>query len=546
MQTLKNASAVALLIGLGALTAPAAQAFQAGGDDPAEAPKRTLDEAAAELADEVRATEKELAELRRGNTEALVGLRERVGELRQELLAAESANRDAQRLRNQDATELVTLTQRIDSKKKRSSSIGANLAQYIGNFEVRVNQVELQAYEDVIQAAKDAPGDDELTQTEVFARQLAVLEAGFDRIAAMTGGKILTGEALDPDGAVRKGTFYVLGPFAAFLSEDGTVAGPVVRGVNQGYPSVKRYPRPEDEVAARAAITGGSGMLPIDITGDKAIKIASTEDSLWEHIQKGGAIIYPILLMAALALLVALYKWISFLFVRKASRKQVSSVIAAVRDGDEDSAKRRVREVRGPVGEMLTAGVETMGRSRDLMEDTMFERVLDRKERLNKALPFISVCAASAPLLGLLGTVTGIINTFKQITVFGSGDVKSLSGGISEALITTKFGLIVAIPSLLIHAYLSRRARGFVTQMESNAVRFANEVARSETFGEPAEARRQVTYYGGGQVTPEHDVVRGQVSDILTDILGPLSNDPQTVSAPNAGGGESNGSHGNG
>jgi len=545
MNTTKITTSVGALL-LGALLAPSAAALQQGGqgDGAAAAPQRTLEQATAKLADEVRAAEVELRELRARNTEALVGLRERASELRQELLAAEAANREAQRLKNQDAAELVQLTTKIDAKRKRSSSIGANLAQYLGNFEVRVNKVELQHYEDLIQAAKDAPGDDDLTQSEVYAQQLAVLDAGFDRVEEMTGGRILTGEALDPDGVVREGTFFVLGPLAAFLSDDGTIAGPVVVGPNQGYPAVKEYPVEEDETAARAVIQGGSGMLPIDITGDKAIKIASTEDTLWEHIQKGGAIIYPILLMAALALLVAVYKWISFLFVRSAKRKSVNAVIAAVRDGDEESAKRRVREVRGPVGEMLTAGVETMTRSRDLMEDSMFERVLDRKERLHKALPFISVCAASAPLLGLLGTVTGIINTFKQITVFGSGDVKSLSGGISEALITTKFGLIVAIPALLIHAYLSRRARGYVTQMESNAVRFANEVARSEKFGEPAEARRQVAYYGGGQVTPEHDVVRGQVADILTDILGPLSNDPQTVSSP-AAGGESNGSKGN-
>jgi len=81
--------------------------------------------------------------------------------------------------------------------------------------------------------------------------------------------------------------------------------------------------------------------------------------------------------------------------------------------------------------------------------------------------------------LGLLGTVTGIINTFKLITVFGTGDVKTLSGGISEALITTKFGLIVAIPSLLLHAFLSRKARGVVDQMEKAAVAFINQVSKT-------------------------------------------------------------------
>ena len=128
---------------------------------------------------------------------------------------------------------------------------------------------------------------------------------------------------------------------------------------------------------------------------------------------------------------------------------------------------------------MLTKGVSIIDEPRELVEETMYETVLTTRLKLQGFLPFIAICAASAPLLGLLGTVTGIINTFKMITVFGSGDVKSLSGGISEALITTKFGLIVAIPSLLLHAFLSRKAKRIVDQMEKTAVSFTNELGRA-------------------------------------------------------------------
>ena len=98
-------------------------------------------------------------------------------------------------------------------------------------------------------------------------------------------------------------------------------------------------------------------------------------------------------------------------------------------------------------------------------------------------LPFIAICASAAPLLGLLGTVTGIMNTFTMIEIYGTGDVKTLSGGISEALITTEFGLIVSIPSLLLYAYLSSKARKVVNRMESTGVSFMNEVARREFTG---------------------------------------------------------------
>ena len=96
--------------------------------------------------------------------------------------------------------------------------------------------------------------------------------------------------------------------------------------------------------------------------------------------------------------------------------------------------------------------------------------------RVESYLPVVAIAAATAPLLGLLGTVTGMINTFKVISVFGTGDPKTLSGGISEALVTTEFGLIVAIPSLLIHAVISRKAKGVMGAMEQISVAFINGV----------------------------------------------------------------------
>jgi biopolymer transport protein ExbB len=88
----------------------------------------------------------------------------------------------------------------------------------------------------------------------------------------------------------------------------------------------------------------------------------------------------------------------------------------------------------------------------------------------------MALTAAAAPLLGLLGTVTGMINTFKLITVFGTGDASNLASGISQALVTTELGLVVAIPSLIIHGLLSRMARQKLGDLEQIAVGFINGV----------------------------------------------------------------------
>jgi len=163
-----------------------------------------------------------------------------------------------------------------------------------------------------------------------------------------------------------------------------------------------------------------------------------------------------------------------------------------------------------PVGKMLKAGVEHIKEPRELIEEVMYEKVLSTRLKLQRFLPFIAISAASAPLLGLLGTVTGIINTFKLITVFGSGDVKTLSGGISEALITTEFGLIVAIPSLLLHAFLSRRARRVVNEMEKAAVSFVNQVSKTQS-----------------KETKHSDVLSKMTAGQIQDLLQSINSKPQ-------------------
>jgi biopolymer transport protein ExbB len=130
---------------------------------------------------------------------------------------------------------------------------------------------------------------------------------------------------------------------------------------------------------------------------------------------------------------------------------------------------------------MLEVALAHVDEPKEYLEEVMYEKMLSTKPRLEALLPVIALTAACAPLLGLLGTVTGMINTFNMISVFGAGDPRTLSGGISEALITTEFGLIVAIPALLMHAFLSRKVKGVMGSMEQTTVAFINGVEIPET-----------------------------------------------------------------
>ena len=128
----------------------------------------------------------------------------------------------------------------------------------------------------------------------------------------------------------------------------------------------------------------------------------------------------------------------------------------------------------GPFEDLRLAAKENLGRKAEVLEEILYERIIDAQVRLEKALPLVAVTAATAPLLGLLGTVTGMIDVFRQITNFANPESSELARGISEALVTTKFGLITAIPSLIVHALLSRRLQGLIAKMETFASRLVN------------------------------------------------------------------------
>ena len=115
-----------------------------------------------------------------------------------------------------------------------------------------------------------------------------------------------------------------------------------------------------------------------------------------------------------------------------------------------------------------------------MVDEAMYEELLATQPKLESYLPVIQVTAATAPLMGLLGTVTGMIKTFKQITLFGTGDAKSLSEGISEALITTELGLIAAIPSLVLYAILSRKSKAILAEMERLSSLFLNGMSKKK------------------------------------------------------------------
>ncbi len=393
-------------------------------------------------------------------------LEQRVLDRRRELERAERANENT----------LVVLNAEKSAARARGEEvkfIEALFGEYLRVFETRIHIAESEHLAGEISAAKDAGaavGQESRTKLE---RQAVLLDVSLARITEVLGGTRFEGTGLSPSGRLEPGTFLIAGPAGFFASSSSDAVGLAELQLGAPGPTVVALPK-EYGAAIRAFIATGQGTLPIDLTGGNALKLGQTQDTILRHILKGGPVMVPILLLALFALTIFAGKWLQIGRVRVATPASLQAVLSSVNAGDRPGAADHARKISGPIATMLVRALEHVDEPKEYIEEVMYEEMLQTKPRLEQWLPFLALSAAAAPLLGLLGTVTGMINTFNMITVFGTGDPKTLAGGISEALITTEYGLIVAIPSLLLHSVLSRRVKGVLGSMEQTTVAFIN------------------------------------------------------------------------
>lgn len=448
---------------------------QVGFDQASEAARQKLEESMAELA---RLREEAVAEK--------VPLSRMLSDLENQLAQVRLEYQQTTRLLDNRTLDLGNLRNEIRSRQEETAYLSNLLSEYTRNFESRLHIAEIQRYREPLKTAKLLPENSNLMEQEIFQAQIDLLIVSLDRLHEALGGTRFQGTAVDFGGLMKSGTFLMIGPAVLFKSEDGKNIGTIEQRLGSLEPAIVAFGNPADAEAAAKIISESSGMFPMDPTLGNAHKVEQTKETLLEHVKKGGAVMYPIILLASTALIVAFFKWLSMAFIRTPSRKKIRELLGLVARKDEKDALRKAAAIGGPVGKMLTIGMEHIKEPRELIEELMYEQVLAVRLRLQRMLPFIALTSSSAPLLGLLGTVTGIMNTFTLMTVFGTGDIKTLSSGISEALITTEFGLYVAIPSLLMYAFLSRKSKGIVDEMEKAAVAFINQVSKTPYRSIPA------------------------------------------------------------
>lgn len=286
------------------------------------------------------------------------------------------------------------------------------------------------------------------------------------------GGHQLKGAAVDAEGIEQQGAVVSLGPLALFASEAGD-AGIVLSQRGTAGAAYHRV-EPEAQEAIRAATRGEAAVVTLDVSNGDALKVEQARAGFWEEIQKGGKVVYPLLAIGFLATVLALWKALSLAGQRAVAPVRVEEIAQAHLAGDGKNVEELVRSLPRPLRDLIAEGVAHASLSREHLEEILHERVSAFLPRLEQHLGTLAVFAGVAPLLGLLGTVTGMIHTFQLVTLFGSGDPSLLSGGISEALVTTKVGLAIAIPVLLVHAFLVRRVRSIIAGLEQSAMALIN------------------------------------------------------------------------
>ncbi len=273
------------------------------------------------------------------------------------------------------------------------------------------------------------------------------------------------------DGTETQGTIIKIGEIASYgVSDQG--AGALAPA---GAGSLKLWDAPSDDVALALANGKHPDTLKIFLYESLNKDVAAGgEKGMMEVLESGGVIGWTIVALGVLAVLMIILR---ILFLRAASastgavENEVGKLVSA---GDIEGALDFCREKRGSTSRVVAATLRNIDRDRDHLEDIVSESILHESSSLNRFGTFIIVIAAVSPLLGLLGTVTGMIATFDVITEFGTGDPKLLSGGISTALVTTELGLIVAIPTLILGNLLSGWSNRIKDEMEKAALRVMN------------------------------------------------------------------------
>jgi biopolymer transport protein ExbB len=301
----------------------------------------------------------------------------------------------------------------------------------------------------------------------------------FDEISR--NGKIATAAVAFTDSAGRetRGEIVRVGMFNALWKKDGKVGyleySPAKETFSQF--SVK-MPGSHLSEARRFAADESPGLY-LDPSSGGAFRFIADMPDWWEELQSGGSLMWPICLCGVIAAILALERFITLMRHSKATAQLAEAVTPVLQRANWDEALRLCAASTIGLARVLTTGIQHRQEQTEVLESVIEEGIQAIRGPLDRNMAGLQIIAVVSPLLGLLGTVTGMISTFNMLTIYGSGDPRLMSGGISEALVTTEYGLFISIPVILVHGYFQGKVGDIIARIEEKSMTLVNSVKKT-------------------------------------------------------------------
>ncbi len=414
------------------------------------------DELKAELLQRISNAHQDLSTIQHNiNTDSIV-LSEKIARHLQEINKLRSYAAAIQRVADEELLSFEQLKSRVELWSTQNNYQNQLFSSFVENSALELSQF------------RQSDGET-LMDVNVLATAMANLES---RLSPRWQSK----QVVSNTGAFETTNVLEIGPISVAYSNLKHNGGPLA-DISNTESKILDDIYQEDAINELGSIYNhGKGKLTFDPSLGNAYKIMNQGDSVFDHLAKGGVWTLPIIFFGLFSMLVSIFKAVQLIRLPRINKKLVDEVkqLVQVKNSEHSS-----------VIELSSLSAQAKGAQRNLLEiakttaisqerdDLLIAYLIEYKHKIERFLGIITTSAAIAPLLGLLGTVSGMITTFMMMKTFGTSDASTVSGGISEALITTELGLIVAIPSLIMSALLSRKTKSYHAKLETDAIKLS-------------------------------------------------------------------------
>ena len=372
----------------------------------------------------------------------------------------------AQRARDMKNLDQSSLKAEIKQREEENTYMLNLLNEFGRNFgEKSIHISERSGHREKIDLAKATHENSNASHEDKFKASFRIVDAALSRIGDLLGGHSYPGVALDAQGGLVEGKFAQIGPMVLFSSADGAVAGWASEAKGSKETVLKGAEHSKIFGPAFASMmAGGEGVIPSDFTMGQALRNYGNKNSIIRTFVHGGPIMWPLLLSAIVAAVVSLER---SLFIvsekRRQNPEQVEKIFSLVESGNQSAAVQVANTSTDFVARVLGFALANANLS---ISQAISKASAVELKRFGRGLPILDTIITAAPLLGLLGTVTGMMNTFSMMGGDELGAPTAITGGIAEGLIATAFGLLIAITCLFPNNYLNARIESAQHEME--------------------------------------------------------------------------------